>query len=276
MNISYNADEKSNSNVNKSLNLNILLLIIYFIIRIPVTFIQKMDALNPIWKRIATELCFFTIIGLLIIINRKKLQEFFIDKIFLIIFFMFGIVFRIRTIDTFMTLFFEAAIRMLLVMFLLFIIFTKTRVSRFPLFTFWNGIGILAGSILAAVVIVIASTTVHFQNISLNHAIGLLIKEIIRGFGDVILEEPIFRGFLWGTLLLLNWKERYIFVLQTFLFWMSHLSYAFSTPISFWIIGPIISLLLGFLTWKSHSIIPSTLAHIFYNSIIGVSLFLEY
>jgi membrane protease YdiL (CAAX protease family) len=233
------------------------------------------DVVLP-WKYSAIELSFFIIIGLLIIINRNNLKEYFLDKNFLIIFFLFGILFRSRVIDTFNTLFFEIAIRLLLILFLIILLVFKIKITRYSLINKWNVIGILTGVFLASTVLLIISTVLHLKSFDLNQGIWIFSREMIKGFGDVILEEPIFRGFLLGTLILANWKEKYILLAQTFLFWLSHFTYAFTLPFNFWFISPILSFSLGYLAWKSRSIIPSTLAHAFYNSIVGVYLFLNF
>ena len=51
-------------------------------------------------------------------------------------------------------------------------------------------------------------------------------------------EEPLFRGFLWGHLRKLNWREIWIWLFQAGLFSLAHIYYLWSYPISFWLIVP--------------------------------------
>lgn len=81
------------------------------------------------------------------------------------------------------------------------------------------------------------------------------------------LEEPLFRGFLWGYLKNSGWEEKWILLFQAFLFWIGHIYYWSSAPYSFWIIVPFAGLILGFLAWTSRSIVTSMVSHGLFNSI---------
>lgn len=80
-------------------------------------------------------------------------------------------------------------------------------------------------------------------------------------------EELIFRGFLWMYLKNLNFHETVIIIFQAILFWLFHIYVLPSSPLSFWIYIPIMSLILGIITSYSKSLSPSTLAHFLYNSL---------
>jgi membrane protease YdiL (CAAX protease family) len=75
-----------------------------------------------------------------------------------------------------------------------------------------------------------------------------------------VTEEPLFRGFLWGYLRNLGWREVWIWLFQAGLFWLSHFYYFSRMPISFWLV-PIGALILGALAWRSRSIATSMAAH---------------
>ena len=87
-------------------------------------------------------------------------------------------------------------------------------------------------------------------------------------------EEPLFRGFLWGYLRQLKWKEHLIWLFQALLFTSAHLYLAGQFPLRFWVFIPVAGLLFGFLTWRSRSIAPAMLAHAMVNGsmylLIGV------
>lgn len=82
-----------------------------------------------------------------------------------------------------------------------------------------------------------------------------------------ILEEPLFRGFLWGYLRISGWKEMWILVFQAFLFWIGHVYYWNNAPYSFWLAVPIGAFVLGILAWKSRSIGTSMITHGLMNSL---------
>jgi|RhiMetdeSRZDD1v2_1073273.scaffolds.fasta_scaffold02061_24 CAAX prenyl protease-like protein len=85
----------------------------------------------------------------------------------------------------------------------------------------------------------------------------------------IAFEEVIFRGALWAYLRHLGLNELTIFFTQAFLFWIAHSKYIFlEKPYSFWIAVPLVSLLLGFLTWRAKSLTPSTIAQLLFNSTI--------
>ncbi len=74
-------------------------------------------------------------------------------------------------------------------------------------------------------------------------------------------EEPLFRGFLWGYLRQLKWKESLIWPFQALLFTSAHVYLAHQFPIMFWVFIPLAGLLFGLLTWRSRSIAAAILAH---------------
>lgn len=82
-----------------------------------------------------------------------------------------------------------------------------------------------------------------------------------------VLEEPLFRGFLWGHLRKRGVQDSRIFIIQAFLFWISHLYYFGVYSISFWVIVPIGSLAMGLVVWKTRSLGASMLTHGLANAI---------
>lgn len=74
-------------------------------------------------------------------------------------------------------------------------------------------------------------------------------------------EEPVFRGFLWGYLRKLGWNDIWILFFQAALFTFAHIYALRVFPISFWIIVPVISLVLGLIVWRSRTITSSMAAH---------------
>lgn len=90
------------------------------------------------------------------------------------------------------------------------------------------------------------------------------------GFAAVS-EEPFFRGFLWGYLLKVRWKESHIWLFQAFLFVIGHLFHLPKYPVSFWLMVPVCSLVLGALVWRSKSLSSSMACHAVCNALGQVS-----
>jgi hypothetical protein len=75
-------------------------------------------------------------------------------------------------------------------------------------------------------------------------------------------EEPLFRAFLWGYLLKLGWRDSRILFFQAALFSLAHIYYFFQgLPVSFWLIVPLDSVILGLLVWRSRTIAASMAFH---------------
>jgi hypothetical protein len=96
-------------------------------------------------------------------------------------------------------------------------------------------------------------------------ALALLVQVLLEfpyqiGYAAVT-EEPLFRGFLWGYLRKLKWRETWIWLFQAGLFMLSHIYYITRNPISFWIIVPVGALVLGWLAWRSRTIASSMAGH---------------
>ena len=83
------------------------------------------------------------------------------------------------------------------------------------------------------------------------------------------LEEPLFRGFLWGFLKERGWRDITICFFQAALFMLGHLYYLGPCNLVFFVGIPALGLVLGLLAWKSRSIGTSMLAHAFINSDLG-------
>lgn len=142
----------------------------------------------------------------------------------------------------------------------------------------WVGLGILAGLFTALVL----SYPVSFQipkeqldpGISIRAAALTLLARMPLDFPyqigyAAVTEEPLFRGFLWGFLRKLNWRETRIWLFQAGLFMLGHIYYLHHAPISLWIVVPIGALVLGWLAWRSRTIAASMAAHGMLNASTG-------
>jgi len=145
----------------------------------------------------------------------------------------------------------------------------------------WLGIGILAGLGTAIALgypwsFMYTSESASFTG-PLTLFSNLTSSTIVVSFAyqmgmAAVSEEPVFRGFLWGYLRKLGWKDIKILFFQAALFTFAHIYALTGFPISFWIIVPVVSLILGLLVWRSRTITSSMAAHGMINatgSIIG-------
>lgn len=98
----------------------------------------------------------------------------------------------------------------------------------------------------------------------------IVITSFFTQLGNAaVIEEPLFRGFLWGWLNKLHWKGHWIWLTQAGLFWLGHIYYVGFANFSFWILVPVAGLVLGALVWRSKSIGTSMIAHGLINSMVG-------
>lgn len=136
----------------------------------------------------------------------------------------------------------------------------------------WFGIGILVGVGQALLLGYPMSLQLDpgFQNykpILFNELLPILPIFVYQLGYAAVTEEPLFRGFLWGHLRKAGWNEWGIWLFQALLFALGHIYYLPQMPISFWVIVPVGSLVLGLLAWKSRTIVSSMAAHGFVNAL---------
>ena len=86
------------------------------------------------------------------------------------------------------------------------------------------------------------------------------------------MEEPLFRGFLWGYLKKYNQSDMTICIIQVLLFWFGHIYYM-NTGLNFWIFHPIAAFSLGLIIIKTRNIAYSLISHALINSIVQIFIF---
>lgn len=87
----------------------------------------------------------------------------------------------------------------------------------------------------------------------------------------VVYEEFLFRGLLWKYLKKLRFSERTVFIVTSLLFWLAHYEYLLdSSLVVFWIYIPIISILLGFVVYRTKSIGFSSISHFLTNVAVKI------
>jgi membrane protease YdiL (CAAX protease family) len=96
---------------------------------------------------------------------------------------------------------------------------------------------------------------------------------LLESIPNSIYEEAVYRGMLYMFLKDLGMSEVKVICAQALLFWIKHINYLFASPVTFWIVLPILGLLLGYIVFRSKSLTPSTIAHVLYNAFAGFIVF---
>src|SRR5574341_1507743 len=141
----------------------------------------------------------------------------------------------------------------------------------------WLGAGLLAGFVLSALPnLSVFRTNLDaagrdFAVFSLITASAALSFFYQIGFAAVS-EEPLFRGFLWGALRELGWREVWVWLVQSVLFMSAHIYFINALPFNFWVAVPIGALIFGIFAWRSRSIAAGMMAHAAYNAGVYVIL----
>jgi len=130
----------------------------------------------------------------------------------------------------------------------------------------WFTVGVLVGAVQVALLGYPMSFQVDESCRRFRPELVPILVQAIPGFiyqlgYAAVTEEPLFRGFLWGYLRKVGWKEVWIWLFQAALFCLSHIYYLDRAPISFWIIVPTGALVIGLVAWRSRSIAASMAAH---------------
>lgn len=195
----------------------------------------------------------FILVAIVIIVNRNNLNRLNIDKIFIPIFLTGGLSYK-----------WEPNWGLWLVAIDLLIFYVAILYIRGHL-KFGDLEPILLR--ITLVILIAFSISILFIIDSMNFTkIGWAVQWYREDISLLLVEEIAFRGVLWMFLKNLNFSEFKIVVIQAILFWLSHVYFANDNPISFWIITPIASIILGTIVWRTRSITSSTIAHVLFNT----------
>ncbi len=217
------------------------------------------------------EASMYILIALMVVSRRHELALFHIDRPAVLIFLVFGTLLRTSP---------ESDAVRVLVSYAPFLF-----AASWLLYSLWRGGAIwplpswgLAKSVLAGVLVGVCLGAVSAAPTLIAHWEGAIRPgaaaitgmaiggSLVHFMGhSAILEEPVFRGFLWGYLKNRAIGERWILLVQAGLFLISHARFI-GRSTTFWITVPLGALAFGWLAWKSRSVTPSLIAHTVYNS----------
>jgi membrane protease YdiL (CAAX protease family) len=122
-------------------------------------------------------------------------------------------------------------------------------------------VAFIAGSIAAVVSGLLIRSSQPASSLAHATLAQLALLPVQQFAYAALSEEPFFRGFLWGALREAGLKPGACFITQGGLFWLAHLYYLTTYPLSFWIIVPLGAVVLGLLVWVSRSISTTMIAH---------------
>jgi membrane protease YdiL (CAAX protease family) len=251
-----------------------ILIISYLFVRvIIITWLQRIfkGTMND-WMILFIEFIMYLITVMLFIFGRRNLSHFNIDKLSFVLFILFGTLLRTSSTGNFsiIEIFFYFMFFSVTIYLIVKVRLSGSELKRWEIKDLkWILIGIAVGigfSLLIATPRYITSQfTPDFISIEPQN-VGQFIMAFVHSFGhSSIMEEPVFRGFLWGYLRNRGWNSKWIWLTQAGLFWLAHLRYIDRTY-TFWFTVPVSGLLLGWLAWKSRSITPSMITHTLYNA----------
>jgi len=254
------------------------LLAVYLAVRILLANLWALLAPAPITQagNDVLEAAMYVLIALMIVVSRHRLGSHHVDLPAVLGFIVFGTLLRTSA---------EAHGLQVLVAYAPFVVAAawlvyKLRSARItwgpPAWSLAARLlgGLLCGLTLAGLsvwLVAIARGSIPAWTVIRSFAVGPLVVAFVHFMGhSAILEEPVFRGFLWGYLRDRGVNERWALLLQAGLFVMAH-ARLIGRSTSFWITVPAAALAFGWLAWKSRSITPSLIAHAIYNTVGAIS-----
>ncbi|HND47765.1 MAG TPA: CPBP family intramembrane metalloprotease [Anaerolineales bacterium] len=119
--------------------------------------------------------------------------------------------------------------------------------------------------ILAIVVFQISIGSIVQIPLLTGNVFVIMLRQVFTELSFVPVEELFYRGFLWGYLISIGWEERTVIWVQGGVFWITHVE-RLTTPISFFIFIPILTLILSKLRQRSNQVFPSIIAHVIINA----------
>lgn len=256
-------------------------LLLLFIVLEKVTFVvaptlttQPIDWMTPTFGSVE-----YILIGIFIIIAWDSLTDYNIELFSLLLFVLFGTIFRIDVVPfANLKIIFNIATWVVAGLVLFNILRLRKTLPAPKMSTLlWTVIGILAGLLFALLSVYFGTKVFGLRDVSgippQYPPINFIIKlfEALASNSDVQ-NEFIFRGILLGYLTRLLKDEKETYLLQGLAFWAFHFDRAFSSPITFWLVIPFSTLLFSLLVWKSRSLAPSIMASTFFDTFYAVFL----
>jgi membrane protease YdiL (CAAX protease family) len=200
-----------------------------------------------LWERFS-----FIVISFVILGNYRNLKKMNIDRGFLVLYIVVGVIFSIQYFWTFGWLAF-CLVGLIVYM----LLSNKFHLEQHPK---PNPV-----TIVVVLIVVFCLYWLYKMVFIGTPMMGKYIAFFLMGLPFWVVEEIIFRGLIWMNLEELGWRSFSIILVQSLIFWVFHIKYMVSDPFLFWLQIPFFSIFLGVLVWRYKSINPSSVAHIFFN-----------
>ncbi len=235
----------------------------------PTLSVESVDWLVPIIVSLL-----YILISVFILIAWDTLADYNIDILSLILFILFGTIFRFDKIASNNVGIVCKVIVWIMAAIILFRIIRNRFWFPLPekgkiLFVV---IGLLSGALFS---IGEAYLIVHkpgFQSQPVDTSLYTSVNYLVRALAydasnGAVTEEFVFRGLFLGFLVKEWHNEKKAYLIQGLIFWLSHFDRILVSPIGFWIVLPISTLLFTLLAWRSRSLAPSIAAHTTFNTL---------
>jgi len=206
----------------------------------------------------------FPVIIFILKLNRDRLQEMNIDRFYVLMLVIAGLIPLYKSPYIFPYNFFGV----IALIYAVYILFGNTAkfaiVDRNSFLKTLLIIGTLAG-IIFWINGLIDTVITGLPNIKLSDR---FVFQIIPG---LIYEEAMYRGMLYMFLMDLGVSKSKAFFIQAFWFSGKHISLLLASPFFYWIIFPILGLTFGYIAMRSKSLTLSTFAHLLYNTYLDLA-----
>jgi membrane protease YdiL (CAAX protease family) len=237
-------------------------------------FVQLFTIVNPnlAYIYITTS---YIVIAVLIWSERKQLHEYHLEKFSLFLFILSSIARRRLGINGevyYLILIALSGLSVIIVMYI-----NRSRIQK------TNIRWALAGAFWGCVLLILTFFCESFQwkiwideTLVSDNLVLLVLRQVVYNYSfGVIIEEMIFRGFLWGYLRKMGWEEKKIFWVQGIVFCLSHL-YRIKTPVTFFITIPLLTFVSSKLVQRFRQVFPSILSHLITNTMTPILLNIYY
>jgi membrane protease YdiL (CAAX protease family) len=217
----------------------------------------------PDWISELHQFSLYLLLYPLLLIYRSNLRDYHIGKVTLWAFILSGTVLRIGPFSIITLLFWIAGTTF-------FILYIKGyfHIESQTNSIMWLIVSCLIGILLPLIFILILGPNTFNEAKAQPNLFAIVKNFAIELTWVALFEETVFRGFLWGFLAKKGWKGKNIFLSQAVLFWSAHLYFVKSNPLFFWMIVPTITLILGWLAWRSKSVGPGMFMHALFNTFL--------
>jgi membrane protease YdiL (CAAX protease family) len=229
----------------------------------------------PDWATQTVELGTYILLSALVLIRRSTLQDYQIDKTALWILILSGTLFRVGPFSIINITYWLIGVLLIAVYFRGYFSF-KPQASRVGWFfvSIFSGIGLPVILFLILNLPNIINIPNWFILFSQKHpwpSFSFVLNNLAYNiFYVAVIEELVYRGFLWGCLEKKGWGWIKILFFQSGLFWAGHLFYLDSNPFTLWFAIPMMGLAFGFVARRSRSVTLSILMHGISNAVLAI------